>query len=215
MSNLKTLRPEIKWENFVQTIASADLQTEVIEKISQAVVGKHKNTYNVILPAMVLSRSEAKSPAGVMYGLPNAAGRIVTAEQFPIFLSEQGLLREDALRLAAASVIAFAWFDGKIKRQPYIPRSLRTTLGKDRFLPYRPEVWPPGDVSIGRQTTQVGVHRFAARIALDVCFKQDFAVDMQPPLPLHIAALIDPLQFDQLPTLANDVLYNERGGPKI
>lgn len=142
-----------------------------------------------------IARDPREREGGVLYSLPGTIGKIVTNEMYPQSLvDEADLDRATALKLAAASVISLTWWDELFKAVPhYSVGVLVRTVSRDNWLPSYPQVWAGDCYTPGRQTLTTAAHRAAAGMALIATDLNDFDTVQKPPLPIHIAALADPL----------------------
>ena len=141
---------------------------------------------------------------GTVFPHPQKANLIITHENFPAHLIDSGIERQEALRLAATSVGAFSvicqWYRGL--RRDQNERMTRLAQRKE-YLPNYPRLWDGTafNPTLEKQDPFTIIHRMAARVALESSVVRDFDTNAKPPLPVHIASLLDPFNELQVRSL--------------
>jgi hypothetical protein len=134
---------------------------------------------------------------GILMPYARIEGLIITNENYPNYLLEEGLSRQDALNLAASSLVAYAsvhrWMSGLNSRDKV---KLTREASQNHMLPQHPALWTTESYNRGLRLPNAHniMHRIAARIALNCCDIEALDPSATPPYPDHIAALADPYE---------------------
>lgn len=156
----------------------------------------------VVVPEIRMFQSEDDAKYGSLHLITGTNNRIESHENFPRALHEAGLPRQTAIDLAASSIVGVVAFnrdnlDGRPDRRRAVIEDVRSNTfplsrpqawGKDAFVPIEGEPV---------QSIHAITHRAAACIALRATGQKPLIIEEEP-LPLHIAALTDPLKPDDL-----------------
>ena len=156
----------------------------------------------VTVPHIEMFQNKGGSKYGTLHLITGTNDRIESHEEFPQALQNAGLPRQTALDLAASTVVGVAVFNGdnlakRLDRKEAVLKEAR----KNPFPLAAPKAW--GDdafVSIEGEPVQsihTLTHRAAACIALEATGQKLLVIE-EAPLPLHVAALTDPLKPAEL-----------------
>ncbi len=195
---------EVSWNELSKTVNRAATRQLVLAQLT-TILGLSKESMAdtpAVSPDLGRLRGEI-GPAGAMYPVSRAAGLIVAHENFPLFLSDQGLDAQEALELAGTSIVAYNWWNSwwlslQGGRAGIVDRHAQKKVN----LPAHPEYWDPlaYEPSAQRQNFHTVLHRMAATTALEAC--ELLPITPEPrALPIHVAALADPFNALQVKTL--------------
>ena len=156
----------------------------------------------VAVPWIQMFRSEDEAECGSLHTITGTSDRVESHENFPRTLQEAGLSRQTAIDLAASSVVgAVAFNRDNLYGRPDRKRAVIEEARKHPFELGRPQAWSDDAfVPIEGEPVQsihTLTHRAAACIALEATGQKPLVIEEES-LPLHIAALTDPLKPGEL-----------------
>lgn len=190
-----TLGP-VTMTEFVGAIKLSVLGGEAANSMAEMLARVGRQDAQISGSNIQIARDPTFSEGGALYSLPSTVGRIVTNELYPqALIDKANLEREEALQLASASVIAYSWRDELIKSVPRFSREgFMRRANLETRQPRYPQFWSSDCYMKGRQSLATVIHRASAGMALAVVGSDDFDTKQKLPLPIHIAALVDPLE---------------------
>lgn len=188
-------RKLLTWERLAR-LSQSPKMVERVGAVTTQLVGK---TVKVEPPELV--RVDGDFEAGTVHYVSRTT-MLATHENFPRYLFDKGLSHNQAVELAAGSLISYnslaIWMAGlrRVGQQAIVRACSRRSMQPDTD-----EVWQAADYMPNVQAPQqphVILHRMAARIALDVSAVRNFRPRPVEPQPVHVAALADPFTAENL-----------------
>ncbi len=189
------------WDMLHEAVNDSKVQEAVQNEMDRTFSRTKNERGRLVVRIPKLGMDQQERRGGTMSPVPNERDLIVTSGKFPEYLMEEGLSEEKAFHLGATSVLAYntvhVWTQGLMRHQR---DTLRREVRRPVMQPQHPSLWLGTEFSLERgiQSGHMVTHRCAARIALNASGVADFDSSMPLPLPLHIAALADPLSTKQV-----------------
>lgn len=198
----------ISWDELWKAVMSTPNQDAVQKQFDTILPVSYGNAHHIKVQKPHVIVDDNKRPGGVLYpvsSLSNKDHGYVSSPEFAQYLeNEEGLERSGAILLAASSIIAYTNFYSWARRLNRDAQDAMVNLGSKASMKIQyPEYWSSSEYLAGesRQSIHVLMHRAAARIALNVCGLLDIDPTERVVLPVHVAALADPLNDRQVAAL--------------
>lgn len=191
-------RPRISFEEFAAETESDSMRQRVGNEFDTIL----RRRRAIAVPSLTLIEWVGSSDAfGTLQPDPRrpAGARsyrlFVSDANFPNYLIKEGIDKDRALAVAAASVTAYCAglnfiYGLKDRQKMYVNKGLKKPDAQLRHKNF----WYPAvyNAAAGRLDPGIVAHRIAARVALNIAEIDDFDPVAAPPYPPHIAALADP-----------------------
>ena len=189
--------PEITWKTYEDAIYNENILGQVQVSMDRNFSRTSVQRFRAVVsePAAV-SFAFGSNDGGELLTISRKSDHIITSAKFPEYLHSQGLSEEQALNLAASSVLAYSCL---FKVFSALDTSQRATFSREVKRSYMkltvPQVWSQDAYWSGtaEQTPHTIIHRIAGLVALGAGELQPLVLQSEAALPLHVAALVDPL----------------------